>query len=211
MSLRMRSLVVAGIVGMLFAALGVGAVLAEGGSEVDDKKRSGHGTGAGYGVDREKASSWDEGREAFAGALGVTVEDLDAAARQVALDRVDEAVEAGKITEEEAAEIRTRVESSEAGDWHPRGRGFGLSAGGEALAEALGVTVEDLKAAMRQVLLDRIDAAVKTGKVSEEKAEEWRTAIESGDKPERDGDSRGRWRGSRGHWGPGDKDAATTD
>ncbi len=209
MSLRMRSLVVAGIVGMPFAGLGVGVVLAEGGSEVDDKKRSGHGTGAGYGVNGEKASSWDEGREAFAGALGVTVEDLDAAARQVALDRVDEAVEAGKITEEEAAEIRTRVESSEAGDWHPRG--FGLSAGGEALAEALGVTVEDLKAAMRQVLLERIDAAVKAGKVSEEKAEEWRTAIESGDKPERDGDSRGRWRGSRGHWGPGDKDAATTE
>lgn len=198
---------------MLFAALGIGVVLAQGGGDDGDKKRSGPGAGSGYGVDGEKESRWAGGREALAEALGVTVEELDAAARQVALDRVDEAVEAGKVTEEEAAAIRTRIESSEEGDWHPRGRGFGFSKGGDAFAEALGVTVEDLKAAMQQVLLDRIDAAVDAGTITEEKAEAWRTAIESGEKPDGSGPGRHGKRFGKGRHGgyDGDKDTAKTE
>jgi len=211
MSLRMRSLVVAGIIGMLFAALGVGVVLAEGRGD-GEKKRSDGGTGSGYGVDEEKQEYRAEGRAAFAEALGLTVDELDAAARKVALDRVSEAVESGELTEDEATEIRTKIESSDAGDWHPRGRGFGFQRGGEALAEELGVTVDDLQAAMRQVLLDRIDAAVEAGKISAERGEELKTAIESGEKPDRDGRPGGRHGfGKAGNWShEKDTDETTT-
>ena len=67
-------------------------------------------------------------------------------------------------------------------------------------AEALGVTPETLVAAIQQVVLDRIDAAVADGKISEEKASEWRTAVESGERPKlRWGeDRRGRPGSSRG-------------
>ena len=139
---------------------------------------------------------------ALAEALGVTVAELEAAKRQVTLDRIDAAVESGQLSEERAATLREAIESGEERghgrghhghdwDWHGDG-----DDGGTAFAEALGVTVAELEAAMRQVALDRIDAAVADGKLTEERAETLREAIESGE---------GRWHGrfERGHRGRG--------
>lgn len=139
---------------------------------------------------------------ALAEALGVTVAELEAAKRRVALDRIDAAVESGQLSEERAATLREAIESDEErGHWRGHyGHGWGWHGdeddGGAAFAEALGVTVEELEAAMRQVALDRIDAAVADGKLTEERAEALREAVESGEE-------RGHWRFERGHRGRG--------
>ena len=178
----------------LTGAFGIGPAAAEGG---DDGDRGAH-------HDRDDHDEGDEGA-ALAEALGVTVEDLEAAMRQVMLDRIDAAVDAGRLSEEHAEALREAIESGEEPGRGFRGHhGFGHGLGwrgdegeeGAAFAEALGVTAEELEAAMRQVALDRIDAAVEAGKLTEERAEMLREAIESGEPFER-----GRF--DRGHRGRG--------
>ena len=203
MKRHIRPLFVALGIAVLFSALGLGVVLAEGGGDGDTGKRA----------------RAEERRAAFAEALGVTAGELDAAFKQVALDRIDAAVEAGKLTEEQAAEARAKIESGELGDRAGKGRlghAFkrarrGVDADGadgrEALAAALGVTVDDLAAARRQVALDRVDAAVEAGKITEEQAAAMRAAIESGEKPDFGKGKRGHDRGFRkGHDGDCGKD-----
>ena len=168
----------------LTGAFGIGPAAAEGGDDDGDR-------GAQH--DRDKG---DEGA-ALAEALGVTVEELEAAMRQVMLDRIDAAVDAGMLTEERAETLREAIEAGEE-PGHGRGfrghHGFGHGLGwhgdegdeGAAFADALGVTVEELEAAIRQVALDRIEAAVDAGMLTEERAEMLREAIESGEPFERD-------------------------
>ena len=178
----------------LTGAFGIGPAAAEGG---DDGDRGAH-------HDRDDHDEGDEGA-ALAEALGVTVEELEAAMRQVMLDRIDAAVDAGRLSEERAEALREAIESGEEPGrgfrgHHGFGHGFGWHGDegdeGAAFAEALGVTVEELEAAMRQVALDKIDAAVEAGKLTEERAEALREAIESGEPFERD-------RFDRGHRGRG--------
>ncbi len=188
MSLRMRSLVVAGVIGMVFAALGVGVVLAEGGGDDGERDRSAT-------ADETKQERMEEFRAALAEELGVTAEALEAAFRQVALDRVDDALEAGTITEEQAEALRTAIDS---GEWRGKRRGGGAFRHG-GFAE--GTSLEELKADWKQAALDRFDAAVEAGKISEEQADAWRTAIESGERPEREDGFRGRHGGFKGRWG----------
>ena len=174
----------------LFSALSIGVVFAEGSGDGSD-------TSSGR-TEEAKASRIEEYRAAFAEAVGVTVEELDAAIQAVALARVDAAVEAGKLTEEKAEELRTAVESGERqGAWAGKRRGAvaftrGGSGAGEALADELGVTVDDLTAARKQVALDRIDDAVEAGRLTAEKGEELKAAVESGEWP---GKGRGSDRG----------------
>ncbi len=201
MTRHIRPLLVALGIAMLFSALGVGVVLAQGGG--------GNGDAAG-----DKRARMEESRAAFAEALGVTVDDLAAARKQVALDRIDAAVESGKLTEDEAAELRARIESGDIGGdgkgkrraarAFKRGKSDINAARGEALAAALGVTVDDLAAARKQVALDRIDAAVEAGKITEERAETLRAAIESGEKPDFGKERRGHHKG-------GDKDGSAME
>ena len=202
MNRTIKSLLVAGVMAGLFSALSIGVVFAEG---------SGDGSDASSGTTEEaKASRIEEYRAAFAEAVGVTGEELDAAVQAVALARVEAAVEAGKLTEEKAEELRTAIESGERqGAWAGKRRGAlafkrGGSAAGEALADELGVTVEDLTAARKQVVLDRIDDAVEAGKLTAKKGEELRAAIESGEKPDRGRGFRGHKRGSGNHSGTSD-------
>lgn len=167
----------------LAGALGAGPAAAEGDG---DDRGAHHDRG-----DHDKGA-------ALAEALGVTAEELEAAKRQVALDRIDAAVDSGELSEERADALREAVESGE-GRGH-RGFGFGWHDDegdeGEAFAEALGVTVEELEAAMREVALDKIGTAVESGRLSEERAEMLREAIESGEPFERE-------RFDRGHRGRG--------
>ena len=161
----------------------------ESGEEPGRGFRGHHGFGHGLGWHGDEG---DEGA-AFADALGVTVEELEAAMRQVMLDRIDAAADAGMLSDERAEALHEAIESGEE-PGHGRGfrghHGFGwhgdVGDEGAAFAEALGVTVEELEAAIRQVTLDRIDAAVEAGRLSEERAEMLREAIESGEPFERD-------------------------
>ena len=174
MKRRIKSLVVALVIAGLFSALGVGVVLARGGGDGD---RESHGV-----TEEEKQAKAEEARTEFAEALGVTLEELDAAFQQVALDRVDAAEADGTIDADQATELRTAIESGEfAGKRFGRGfRGAG-SDGATALAEELEVTVDDLAAARKQVALNRVDGAVEAGKITEEQAEEIRAKIEAGE------------------------------
>ena len=171
----------------LAGALGAGPAAAEGDG---DDHRAHHDRG-----DHDKGA-------ALAEALGVTVEELEAAKRQVALDRIAAAVADGELSEERADALREAVESGERrGHMRGfRGHGFGWHDDegdeGAAFAEALGVTVEELDAAMREVALDKIDAAVESGRLGEERADALREAVESGE-------SFGRERFERGHRGRG--------
>ena len=166
-------LIVAGVVA-LTAALGIGIVAAQG---------SGSDEAAGA-TEETKQARYEEYQERFTEALGVTVEDLEAAMTQVALDRIDEAATSATISAERAAAAREAIESGEA-----PGRHFGFGAyflaGGhaEGFAEALGVTVEEIEAAKQEVALALLDEAVAAGTISAERAEAVREAIESGETP----------------------------
>lgn len=81
--------------------------------------------------------------------LGISQEELEEAIDQTQLDLVDDRVTAGDLTEEQADEIRERIESGEGPGFF--GKGFrqhgGGFLGGEALAEFLGVSSEELRQA----------------------------------------------------------------
>jgi polyhydroxyalkanoate synthesis regulator phasin len=134
----------------------------------------------------------------FASILGVDKEKIIAAAKEAGKQTVDEAVQQGKITAEQADRIKARIDE---GQFFPHPF-LGRKAPGlggprlDALAQALGMTTEELKAQLkqgkkisdiaqekgltreqlRQKLLDaRIQAirqAVEEGKISQEKADE---------------------------------------
>jgi hypothetical protein len=121
------------------------------------------------------AASQDDSRtssffDAVAKHLGISSQELEDATRAAAIDQVDAALEDGRITEEQAEELKSRIESGEMppflgpglffggpkGDGE-RGFGFGVGPGlgfhfGEKLdpaAEYLGVTEEELRDALR--------------------------------------------------------------
>lgn len=200
----------------LTGTFGIGPAAAEGGD--DDGDRGAHHDGD----DRDRG----DGRAALAGALGVTVDELEAAVREVALDRIDAAVDAGRLTEERAEMLREAIESGEPfgrgrfDDGH-RGRGFGFGFHGrgfdgaiadmlpEGLAERLRDLIEAVESGdfdardfgesfgifrfgiaggdgfdfeeRQQAMLDRIDAALEAGMLSEERADALRTLIETDD------------------------------
>jgi hypothetical protein len=127
------------------------------------------GVGAGIAAsqDESRASSF---LDAVAKHLGISADELEDATRAAAIDQVDAALADGKITEEQAEELKSRIESGEAplflgpglffggpkGDGE-RGFGFGFGPGlgfhfGEKLdaaAEYLGVTEEELREALQ--------------------------------------------------------------
>jgi prefoldin subunit 5 len=129
------------------------------------------GVGAGIAAsqDDSRASSFFD---AVAKHLGVSSQELEDATRAAAIDQVDAALADGKITEEQAEELKSRIESGELppllgpglffggpkGDGE-RGFGFGFGFGpglgfhfGEKLdaaAEYLGVTDDELREALQ--------------------------------------------------------------
>jgi hypothetical protein len=102
------------------------------------------------------AAQDEEGRpsgflEAVARHLGISSEKLEDAVKAASLEQVDAALEEGKITEEQADELRERIESGEAGPlFGPgafgfHGLGHGLGDKLSATADYLGLSVEELQ------------------------------------------------------------------
>lgn len=129
-----------------------------------------------------------DNQEALAAALGITTEELQAAQEAVRSALIEQAVADGLITQEQADQL-----SQTGGGFHLRG---GLVAGdqGEALAEALAITVEELQAAQAQVRADELAAMVAAGVITQEQADlmlarqavqnyvdqdAWQTAVQS--------------------------------
>lgn len=117
----------------------------------------GHGRG-GFGMKGDN-------QEALATALGITVEELEAAYTAVHAAQIEQAVADGLLTQEQADQL-----AQGGGGFHLRG---GLMAGdqGEALAAALGITVEELQAAQAQVKADEVAAMVEAGLITQEEAD----------------------------------------
>ncbi len=106
-----------------------------------------------------------DNQEALAAALGITVEELEAAQTVVRTAQIEQAVADGLLTQEQADQL-----AQGGGGFHLRG---GLMAGdqGEALAAALGITVEELQAAQAQVRADEVAAMVAAGAITQEQAD----------------------------------------
>lgn len=147
--------------------------------------------------------------------LGVTPEQFRQAWQRAATGLVDELQAQGKITADQADQIRQRIQQGEPGPWglpglggrgHRAGMGVHLQAGRQALDELagfLGMTREDFWAALRsgksvaQVaeergktrqdvsafltakVKERLDQAVKDGKITQEKADRVMAAFQA--------------------------------
>ena len=112
--------------------------------------------------------------EALAEALGISVDELHTAQESVRDARLAEAVESGMITEEQVAQIADH----QRGGYPIRGRFLGEESM-TALAEELGITLEELERAQVQVREDFIAQGVQEGVVSTDPVElmEARNAI----------------------------------
>lgn len=107
-------------------------------------------------TDTGKDARRDQYLDTLAGNLGVSREALDEALKQTGLDMVDQALADGKITEEEAANIRQRIESGDGFFFGPFGHGhhghgphfgFGYELGD--VADFLGITQANLRTALQ--------------------------------------------------------------
>lgn len=181
---------------------------------------------------------------------GVPVAELEAALLEAATERIDEALAADRIDADRAAELKegladriSEMVNREPGEGFGRGRGRGFGgAGGGEVAEFLGLTTDELRAAfadgqtlaevaeaqgvsedelvafLLEQLEERLDQAVENGRLDADEVEEKladaaerieeHINAEPGDRPEgfRNGPRRGH--GHRGHHGEdGDIDA----
>lgn len=129
----------------------------------------GWGRGGFKGIDYQKL---------LADALGITVDQLNAAYEKARTAAIEQAVEEGLITREQADEMLV---------WGGLGRKgfgfFGLGRGSKGvpggkidenalLAEALGITVDELEVAREKANLAAIEQAVKDGIITQEQADE---------------------------------------
>ena len=104
--------------------------------------------------------------EVLAEALGISVDELHAAQESVRDAHLAEAVERGKITEEQIA----RIEDHERGGYPMRGR-FPGEEFMIALAEELGISLEEMERAQTQVREDFIAQGVQEGIISTDQVE----------------------------------------
>ncbi|MCI0396301.1 MAG: hypothetical protein L0332_30750 [Chloroflexi bacterium] len=106
--------------------------------------------------------------ELLAEALGITVEELQAAYEEAWTAAIEQAVADGLITQEQADELLE-------GDGGFRGRFhhgfFGLGNMDEYLAEALGISVEELQAARAEASAARLAELVEAGAITQEQAD----------------------------------------
>jgi ribosomal protein S20 len=114
-------------------------------------------------------------QQLLADALGITVDKLQAAYETARTKAIDQAVEQGLITKEQADEMKV---------WGDARRGwFGLRRGPKGvsraaidenalLAEALGITVDELQAAREAANQAAIDQAVAEGLITQEQADQ---------------------------------------
>lgn len=102
---------------------------------------------------------------ALAEALGITADELQTAIEAAQSAALDQAVADGLLTQEQADAIRS--------NGFGRGHGFGIGGADfdALLAEALGISTEDLQAAQQKVYSDRLAQMVTDGVLTQEQAD----------------------------------------
>jgi hypothetical protein len=115
---------------------------------------------------RGRPGAWSGDRgELLAEALGISVEELEAAYEEVRAAAIEQALEAGLISEEQAE--RLLEGSARFGRGLP---GF-LADKDERLAGALDISVEELQEARDEVRVARLEALVEAGVLTQEQAD----------------------------------------
>lgn len=114
--------------------------------------------------------------EQLATALGITTDELDAAYLQAANAALDQAVAEDLLTQTQADTLRQRLEANGGNGFHLSGRGFHIfgsdTIDGEALlAEALGITTDELQAAYDEAEAAALAQAVTDGDLTQEQAD----------------------------------------
>jgi polyhydroxyalkanoate synthesis regulator phasin len=106
--------------------------------------------------------------EALAEALGITVEELQAAYEAAHAAAIEQAVEEGLLTQEQADDMLEGKRFGLRGQrgFHALGRGMN-----SFLADALGISVAELEAAQEQAHSDLLTKAVEDGKITQEEAD----------------------------------------
>lgn len=111
----------------------------------------------------------DNRDELLADALGITVEELAAAQTAAQEAGLAQAVEEGLLTQEEADAIQANAAD---GGHGPGGHFMGRGAeGDQLLADALGITVEELEAAEEIAFAAGLEQAVTDGTITQEQAD----------------------------------------
>ncbi|MBN1121075.1 MAG: hypothetical protein JXJ17_08350 [Anaerolineae bacterium] len=137
--------------------------------------------------------------ENLASELGITVDDLQAAFEDVRAAALQQALDAGEITQEQFDWMQEHARAMADGEWPMDGQrpdfedmpgpGAMMDAVQSALADTLGVSVEELEAAQEEAQAARLADAVEAGDITQEEAD----AILSGESAGRPG--------GRGHGG----------
>jgi len=107
----------------------------------------------------------------LADALGISVEDLQAAQSQATDEAIQQALDQGLITQEQADALRAR---GEFGHFGFRGDWFGMPNGVDyeaLLAKALKVNVEELQAARETAYNAMLNQAVEDGQITQDQAD----------------------------------------
>jgi hypothetical protein len=130
------------------------------------------------GLDRLRSRGFDrsamagiDGRELLAEALGISVDELETAQAAARAAAIEQAVAEGLITQAQADQLLS-------GDYAGR-RGFGLNWGipggaidyAALLADALGISVEDLQAAQAEAHAAKLAEMVEAGVLTQEQAD----------------------------------------
>lgn len=160
-----------GLGALLLAALVVGgaAVLAQDdGGETPEDGTAEDGPDAQFRWPfRARGAFAADGDELLAEALGISVEELEAAYEAVRLTVIDQALEEGVISEEEAEILRENQRPMRNGRVMRRL----LVNGDELLADALGIGVDELQEARAEVRAARLEELVDAGVITQERAD----------------------------------------
>jgi hypothetical protein len=122
----------------------------------------------------------------IAEAQGMDEAAFEAAFQVAAIERIDQAVADGDLTEEQATLLKERIEN---GAPFLGGRGWGRGVGPlaeilgdpqELLAEATGMTVEELETALQTTIQSRLEAAVEAGDITQEQADTLQERLNEG-------------------------------
>lgn len=119
----------------------------------------------------DRLPSGSSSSEELAAALGITTDELNTAYQAAYEKALAQAVEQGLITQTQADDLKAKGST-----FHLGGRGNRWLSGGDIdfdalLAEALGISVDELQAAYSQAYIARIDQAVTDGTMTAEQAD----------------------------------------